>query len=88
MMVVCLIVPPLLMLAISSRIRALIWSVMCIWILMVAGGQYHLAYTPGYDSIAPGFSILFGWFPGLIYSAIWLAVFFACSCLRETPEHR
>lgn len=41
---------------------------------MVVAGQFHLAYTPEYDSFAPALSIIAGWFPASIYSGLWLAV--------------
>ena len=41
---------------------------------MIAGGQYHMAYTPGYDSMAPALSIFAGWLPASIYSGLWSAL--------------
>ena len=74
---------PVLMWTIPSKLRAFIWSVAVFWLLMVVGGQYHLAYTPGYDSIAPGLALFFGWFPAAVYSSIWILLFLAVKWFRE-----
>ena len=62
-----LLLPPLLIFLVRNRLRGFVYSVMSLWLLMITGGQYHLAYTPNYDSIAPGISIVAGWIPASIY---------------------
>ena len=80
---VALATPPVLIFAIGNRFRAFIWSVVIIWLLAVVGAQYHLAYTPGYDSIAPGLSLIVGWIPAALYSSIWILVAVAIKWYRE-----
>lgn len=70
-----LVIPPILFFGIvRSRLRAFVYSVVLGWLLMIAGSQFHLAYTPNYDSFAPAVSIFAGWIPASIYAAIWLAI--------------
>ena len=74
MTIAAFIIPPILFGYIRSRARAFVYCVVSLWLLMVAGGQYHLAYTPDYDSMAPAISIFAGWLPASIYSGLWLAL--------------
>ncbi len=74
MTVVTLAMPPILFLLLRSKLRSFLYSVAFFWMMLIAGGQYHLAYTPGYDSVAPGLSIVAGWIPAVIYASFVLAV--------------
>ena len=76
--------PPLLLFVVHHRLRAVVYSVIILWLLMIVGGQYHLAYTPGYDSFAPGLTILIGWLPSCVYTLIWLGVFALFSTTPRT----
>ena len=59
-----LVIPPILFFGIvRSRLRAFVYSVVLGWLLMIAGSQFHLAYTPNYDSFAPAVSILPAGYP-------------------------
>ncbi len=69
-----LILPPILCFLVQNRIRVFIYSVISLWLLMIVGGQYHLAYTPNFNSFAPGISIVAGWVPASLYSGIWLGI--------------
>ena len=69
-----LLLPPILIFAFQNRLRAFIYSFFATWLLLIAGGQYHLAYTPDYESFAPAISIFAGWIPALVFSGIWLGV--------------
>ena len=75
--------PPLLLFVVHHRLRAVFYSVITLWLLMIVGGQYHLAYTPGYDSFAPGLTIVIGWLPSCVYTLIWLGVF---ALFNTTPR--
>lgn len=55
---------------VNSKVRVLIYGTIWIWLLSVIAGQYFLATDPEYDSMAPGITLLVGWFPGLIYSLL------------------
>ena len=75
-----LIVPPILIFGVvRSRTRAFAYSVVLLWLLMISGGQYHIAYTPNYNSIAPTISIVAGWIPASAYTGIWVAIAFIAS---------
>ena len=76
--------PPLLLFVVHHRLRVVVYSVIILWLLMIVGGQYHLAYTPGYDSFAPGLTILIGWLPSCVYTLIWLGVFALFSTTPRT----
>ena len=52
---------------------------------MVVGGQYHVAYTPNYESFAPVLSIVAGWIPAAMYSGLWLAIL-AVASIAIGPE--
>ena len=80
---ISLIAAPLLMWSIPCKRRAFVWSVVVVWVLAVVAGQYHLAYTPGYDSFAPALALIVGWLPAAVYSSIWLLLFLAVKCCRE-----
>ena len=75
MTAVFLVTPPVLLAALRHRVRAVIYSVVALWLLMIAGSQYHLAYTPDYNSVAPDLSVVVGWFPSTLYTLGWLGVF-------------
>ena len=79
-----LITPPILLAAVRNRFRAVIYSVVTLWLLMIVGGQYHLAYTPGSDSFAPGLALVIGWLPSVIYTLIWLGIFALAGSVRPT----
>ncbi len=88
MLAVTLVIPPVALLLVRSKVRAVIYSVVAIWILMNVGAQYHLAYTPGYDSLGPGFAIFFGWLPSTLYSLAWWVVFSFVRSLRKRNRDR
>lgn len=66
--------PPAFIFLIPSKLRGFVYAVLTFWGLTVVGSQYHLAYTPDYNSMAPGISIVAGWIPGIAYTTIWLAI--------------
>jgi len=49
--------PPVLLAIALARLRAITYSTVLPWRLMVARAQYHLFYTPDYDSIASGITL-------------------------------
>jgi hypothetical protein len=65
---------PALFFLTSSRSRAFLYSVTIFWISLIASAQYHIAFTPGYDSFAPALTIVSGWIPALLYASLWLAI--------------
>ena len=67
--------PPVLFVVCRHRLRAVIYSAVTLWLLMIAGAQYRRAWTPDYDSIAPGLTLITGWLPSIVYTLIWLGVF-------------
>jgi len=75
MTVAFLVTPPVLLAIVRHRFRAVTYSIVALWLLMIAGSQYHLAYTPDYDSFAPGLTVVIGWLPSTVYTLIWLGVF-------------
>ena len=77
-----LITPPIFFALVRQRVRAVIYSVVALWLLLIAGSQYHLAYTPGYESIAPGLTWAVGWFPSVAYTLIWLGVLALTGLMR------
>ena len=74
MAIAFLALPPFLFFTVRNRLRAFVYATLVLWVLMIVGGQYRLAYTPGYDSMAPGLSIVAGWLPASIYAGIWFAI--------------
>ena len=83
MMIAFLALPPFLFFTVRNRLRAFIYATLALWMLMIVGGQQRLAYTPGYDSIAPGLSIVAGWLPASIYAGIWYAIVYFCFSKRD-----
>lgn len=76
--------PPILFVAVRNRLRAAIYSVTALWLLLISGAQYHLAYTPDYNSIAPGLTLVLGWLPSTVYTLIWLGVYLLIGIIRPT----
>lgn len=64
------VLPPIVILASRNRLRGFAYATLFFWMMLVAGSQYHLAFTPDYDSFAPALSITVGWIPATIYSGI------------------
>jgi hypothetical protein len=81
--ILSIIVPFILAFALRSKIRAIVWGTVWIWFLMITASQYHLAYDPEYDSIAPGLAIVAGWLPGLIYSSLCTVAAIAVTVIRS-----
>ena len=80
MTIAFLITPPILIFGVvRSRARAFAYSVVLLWLLMIVGGQFHLAFTPDYNSVSPVISIVAGWIPASIYAGIWVAIAFVAS---------
>lgn len=71
MLVVTLVVPPILVLAMRRPWLGFALGTVWFWGMLVLAGEYHLATDPGYDSIAPGLSIILGWWFGAFYCAPW-----------------
>ena len=67
-------IPPLYFSVVRNLARSFIYSCVSLWLLMIVGAEYHLAYTPGYDSFAPGLAYFVGWMPAMIYSGGWLII--------------
>ena len=88
MIIAFLALPPFLFFTVRNRLRAFVYATLVLWVLMIVGGQYRLAYTPGYDSMAPGLSIVAGWLPASIYAGIWFAIVYFCFSKRTNvmPE--
>ena len=85
MTVAFLVTPPALLANVRHRLRAVIYSTLTLWLMMIAGSQYHIAYTPDYDSFASGLVAVIGWLPSAVYTLIWLGVFGLIS-LAQTTE--
>ncbi len=90
MVVATLAVPPMLAFAMKKTWLGYLSGVAWVWGMMVAGGAYHLATDPQYDSIAPGLSVVFGWFFGAVYGAPWFGLALAVRAWqrRRPPEQR
>ena len=71
---------------VRNKLRAFLYALLVFWLLLVTGAEYHLAYTPGYDSFAPALSIVAGWIPAAVYSAIWLAIMLMIRYVTRSPE--
>ncbi|WP_206036339.1 hypothetical protein, partial [Crateriforma spongiae] len=67
---------------------AILYGTFSVWALMVAGAQYNLATDPEYNSFAAGISILVGWLPGSMYSALCVSIVAIVSAIlrRDTDE--
>lgn len=73
--------PPIIIYVIKKRIIGFLIGTLFFWFLLFANGYYHALYTPGYDSIAPGLSLFFGWAIGAVYCAFWVLIIFIARML-------
>ncbi len=77
-------IPVLYFFVVRSSTRGFIYSSVSLWLLMIVGAEYHLAYTPNYDSFAPGLVRFIGWMPAMAYSGIWLVIKLPTSNKRQS----
>ena len=78
-------VPPVLLILSKRKVLVLIMVVLWFWGMMVLSCEYQLATNPDYDSIAPGISVLFGWFFGLFYCVPWFAIALVIKSYKQKP---